>query len=90
MAYHTSLNLKSDEAYRLARELAERTGENMTKAVVIALQERLDRLKRESKEDFIERILAIGRDCAAHMTEEERSRNPDDLLYDERGLPRDC
>ena len=90
MSYHTSLNLKSDEAYKLARELADRTGESMTAAVIQALRERLERLTRESKEDFVERILAIGRDCAAHMTEEERSRNPDDLLYDERGLPRDC
>jgi len=90
MSYHTSLNLKSDEAYKLARELADRTGESMTAAVIQALRERLERLTQESKEDFVERILAIGRDCAAHMTEEERSRHPDDLLYDERGLPRDC
>jgi len=27
MPYRTSLNLKSDEAYRLARELAKQTGE---------------------------------------------------------------
>jgi len=44
MSYRTSLNLKSDEAYRLARELSERTGESMTKAVVLALRERLARL----------------------------------------------
>jgi antitoxin VapB len=90
MAYHTSLNLKSDEAYRLARKLSERTGENMTTAVIGALRERLDRLERGSKEDFVERILAISRDCAAHLPEAYRSINPDDLLYNEGGLPRDC
>jgi antitoxin VapB len=90
MAYHTSLNLKSDEAYRLARELAERTGESMTAAVIEALRERLDRLKQESEDDFVQRILAIGRDCAAHLPEEYRALNPDDLLYNEDGLPRDC
>lgn len=91
MAYRTSLNIKSDEAYRLARELSECTGESMTKAVVVALQERLSRLQRGSESEFVERLLAIGRDCAAHLSEEARSIDHDALLYDEKtGLPRDC
>ena len=91
MAYRTSLNLKSDEAYRLARELSERTGESMTKAVVVALRERMARLQRGSESEFVERLLAIGRDCAAHLSEEARSIDHGDLLYDEKtGLPRDC
>ena len=91
MAYHTSLNLKSDEAYRLAREISKRTGESMTKAVVVALRERLERLHRESRGSRVERILAIGRDCAAHLEEPYRSVDHGDLLYDEKtGLPRDC
>jgi antitoxin VapB len=91
MAYRTSLNLKSDEAYRLARELSERTGESMTKAVVVALRERLGRLQRGSESEFVQRLLAIGRDCAAHLTEEARSIDHGDFLYNEKtGLPRDC
>lgn len=91
MAYRTSLNLKSDEAYRLAREVSDRTGESMTRAVVVALRERLDRLERGSENEFVERLLAIGRDCAAHLTEEDRSFDYDAFLYDEKtGLPRDC
>jgi antitoxin VapB len=90
MAYHTSLNLKSDEAYRLARELSERTGESMTAAVVVALQERLDRLSRETKQSRVERILAIGRAYAAELTDAERAIDHDKLLYNEMGLPRDC
>jgi antitoxin VapB len=90
MTYRTSLNLKSDEAYRLARELSERTGESMTKAVVLALRERLDRLKQGSTEDRVDRILAIGRDCAAHLGEAYRSLDHDSILYNERGLPRGC
>lgn len=90
MGYHTSLNLKSDEAYRLAKELSERTGKSMTAAVVEALRERLDHVKRESKEEFVERILAIGRGAAAELTEEERSFDYDKMLYNEQGLPRDC
>jgi hypothetical protein len=38
-----ALSIKSDEADRLARELAAETGETLTVAVVIALRERLDR-----------------------------------------------
>ena len=91
MAYRTSLNLKSDEAYQLARELAERTGESMTKAVVVALRERLERLKKHSRGSRVERALAIGRDCAAHLSPEELALDHDALLYDEKtGLPRDC
>ena len=91
MTYRASLNLKNDEAYQLARELAGRTGESMTKAVVVALRERLERLKRNSRKSRVERVLAIARDCAAHLTEEERSLDIDKLLYDEEtGLPRDC
>jgi antitoxin VapB len=91
MAYRASLNLKSDEAYQLARELAERTGESMTKATVVALRERLERLKSDSRGRRVERILAIGRDCAADLEEPFRSIDHGDLLYDEKtGLPRDC
>jgi len=91
MAHRISLNLKSDEAYRLARELSEKTGESMTKAVVVALRERLSRLERGSESEFVERLLAIGRDCAAHMSDEERTFDYDAFLYDEKtGLPRDC
>jgi antitoxin VapB len=91
MGYRTSLNLKSDEAYRLARELSDETGESMTKAVVIALRERLERLKRGSAEERVQRVLAIARDCAAHLSKEAGYIDHDALLYDEKtGLPRDC
>ena len=36
-----ALNLKNEETERLARELAARTGESLTVAVTVALQERL-------------------------------------------------
>ena len=90
MGYHTSLNLKSDEAYRLAKELAERTGKTMTAAVIEALREQLARMKKESEAEFVERILAIGRGCRKEWKEPYRSVDHGDLLYDERGLPRDC
>jgi antitoxin VapB len=84
-----SLNIKNAETHRLAEELAELTGESMAAAVQAALRERLERLRcQQDKAGLAERLLAIGRDAAAHMTEEERTFDYDAWLYDERGLPR--
>ena len=35
-----------------------------------------------------ERLLGIGRLCAAHVPEPGRSSDHAELLYDDRGLPR--
>ena len=83
-----SLNIKSDEAHRLARTLAEITGESQTAAVVIALRERLDCVRRGRQTDRTARLLAIGKDCASHLSEPYRSTDHGDLLYEARGLPR--
>lgn len=83
-----SLNIKSEEAHRLAQEIAALTGESMTGAVTTALRERLDRLNRGEGGGLAERLLSIGRDCAAHLKEPFRSVDHADLLYDEQGLPR--
>lgn len=83
-----SLNIKDERTHRLARELANLTGESMTEAVTIALQERLERLQPAQGDDLVELILAIGRDCAAHLKEPYKSIDHAELLYDERGLPR--
>jgi antitoxin VapB len=83
-----SLNIKSKEAHRLAHELASLTGESMTAAVTEALRERLDRVRRERAVSLGDRLLAIGKDCAAHLKEPFRTVGHGDLLYDESGLPR--
>lgn len=82
------LNIKSDETHRLARELAKLSGESMTEAVTEAVRERLARLRRERGGGLADRLLKIGRDCAARLKEPYRSADHADLLYDERGLPR--
>jgi antitoxin VapB len=82
------LNIKNDEVHRLAEELAKLTGESMTRAVMIAVRERLDRIRREQSLSLADRLLAIGRDCAAHLKEPFQSADHADLLYDELGLPR--
>jgi antitoxin VapB len=82
-----TLNIKDPEAHKLARKLAQQTGETMTRAVTEALRERLARLTRAQKsEATAEDLLAIGRRCAATL--KEKSVDHGSLLYDERGLPK--
>ncbi len=83
-----SLNVKNEEAHRLARELAALTGETVTAAVTEAVRERLERILRGKNGDLADHLLEIGRDCAAHLKEPFRSIDHGDLLYDERGLPK--
>jgi antitoxin VapB len=81
------MNIKNQEAYRLTKQLAKLTGESLTTAVTEAVRERLDRVRRKHGVDLAERLLVIGRDCAAHLKEPYRSINHENMLYDERGLP---
>jgi antitoxin VapB len=83
-----SLNIKSEEAHRLARELANATGESMTAAVSEAIRERLERVRRNSRKGMAARLLKIGRECAAHLKEPYKSIDHAELLYDEKGLPK--
>ncbi|MBI3497839.1 MAG: type II toxin-antitoxin system VapB family antitoxin [Proteobacteria bacterium] len=82
------LNIKNEDAHRLAQELAKLTGESMTTAVTEAIRERVDRLRREQAKGLAERLLALGRDCAPRLKEPFRSADHGDLLYDSTGLPR--
>jgi antitoxin VapB len=80
------LNIKNPEAHRLARELAELTGESLTTAVTEALRERLARKERQG---LAQRLMEIGRQASAAMSEEERHFDYDACLYDaETGLPK--
>jgi antitoxin VapB len=83
-----SLNIKTEEAHRLARELAALTGESVTAAVTGALRERLDRVRQQRNGSLADRLLVIGKDCAARLKEPFRSIDHGDLLYNEHGLPR--
>jgi antitoxin VapB len=82
-----SLNVKNPEAHRLARELAELTGESMSAAVTIAVRERRDRVLADRSGSAAERMLEIGRDCAGRLPEHVRTLDHGELLYDNSGLP---
>jgi len=83
-----ALSIKNPEADRLARQLAECTGESLTEAVLNALRERL---KREQGKGDAAQVLgelrAIRERMARYPIFDDRS--PDEILgYDENGLPR--
>ena len=80
------LNIKNDEAHKLATELAELTGESLTSAVTLALRERLARERRRRRTDRIAaRLMAIGSQFAALP---DTGRSPDEILgYDDHGAP---
>jgi len=83
-----SLNIKNEKTHRMAQELARLTGENMTMAVSEAIRERLERVRGNSHKGLADRILQIGRDCASHLKEPYKSMDIDELLYDEKGMPK--
>jgi antitoxin VapB len=60
---------QNNETYRLVEELAKLTGETLTGAVTQAVRERLDRLRHERRGRLADRLLLIGKDCAARLKE---------------------
>jgi antitoxin VapB len=83
-----ALNIKNDEAQKLAHELSKLTGESMAAAVTEAVRERLERVRSEQGNGLANRMVEIGKDCASRLKEPFRSREHGDLLYDDKGLPR--
>ena len=82
------LNIKDPQVYRLARELARRTGESMTEAVRKSLHDRLAReQRREPDAALMEKLQAISDRCASRRVLDPRS--DDEIVgYDEHGAPR--
>jgi antitoxin VapB len=83
-----ALSLKDPEADRLAREVAGRTGETLTQAVVVALRERLARLRGHGRRRRLrDELREIAERCRQLPTLDERPTE-EILGYDDRGLPR--
>lgn len=82
-----ALSIKDPEADRLARELAARTGETLTEAVLVALRERLAReTGRSSPVPLSDELAEIRRRCSALPVLDARS--PEEILgYDAAGMP---
>jgi antitoxin VapB len=82
-----ALSIKDPKADRLAREVARRTGDTITGAIVRSLEERLAKIgKPKSNEKLLADLNEISRRCAA--LPDIDTRTPDEILgYDENGLP---
>jgi len=81
-----ALSIKTDDADRLARELAALTHESLTEAVTVALRERLDRIQESQRSDYDVRLQRIIEEYQAHEAVDPRS-NDEIIGYDEHGLP---
>ena len=84
-----SLNIKNEDTCRLAGELARLTGETMTRAITVALEERLERERRQrGGQARLRKMRVIAGSCAKLLREGGPLANHGELLYDERGLPK--
>lgn len=83
-----ALNIRNEEADKLATEVARMTGETKTQAVIGALRERLARERRSrGRPQLGDELLEIASHCAALPVLD--ARPADEILgYDEHGLPR--
>lgn len=82
-----ALNIRNREAEQLAKELANRTGETKTEAVIKALRDRLVRVRRErSKRRLVDELEEIAKHYQSLPLLDDRSS--DEIIgYDENGLP---
>ena len=81
-----AVSIKSDEADRLARQVAAATGETLTDAVVGSLRERLERLRALQGPSPSDRIRRLQREV--RQLEVRDPRTPEEILdYDADGLP---
>ena len=82
-----ALNIKDPTADRLARELADLTGESITVAVGIALRDRLERISGSvPSQRRVEEMGRIAREAAALQVVD--SRTEDEILgFGDDGLP---
>lgn len=80
-----ALSVKNEEADRLARELAETTGESITEAVLVALRERLERERRWVS--VATRLTRLAEEVSEYPVLDGRSA--DEILdFDDAGIPR--
>lgn len=79
-----TLNIKDPEADRLARELAELTGERLDQAVTNALREQLEKQKEIARK--LEAVRMISEHFQSLPILDPRS--PDEIIgYNEYGVP---
>lgn len=83
-----ALNIKDDQTDRLARELAQATGESITMAARRAIEERLARVRAQAAAEGPEREALLQIISRGRERQVLDDRTADDIVgYDESGLP---
>lgn len=83
------LNIKNEETCDLATDLAKLTGETKTRAITVALRERLERERRKRDRDIetkLRKMRTISKRIAAQIGPGS-SQDHGKELYDDDGLP---
>jgi len=82
-----ALSIRNSRAEQLAREVAMVSGENLTQAIIHALEERLERLRgRRTTINTVQEIMAISQRCSSLPEQDHRST--DEILgYNQIGIP---
>jgi antitoxin VapB len=83
-----AFSIKNERTDHLARELTELTGETLTEAVTVAVQERLERERARvaHRPGIADRLRALAAEVASFPVYDERTS--DEIIgYDDDGLP---
>jgi antitoxin VapB len=83
-----TLSIKNPEADRLARQLAEATGESLTDAVIRALRDRLENIKGRRLAGGLQDEIARMQERIAGLPRLDQRSDEEIVGYDDRGLPR--
>jgi antitoxin VapB len=83
------LNIKNERVTELAQELAKLTGESLTEAVGHALEERIKSVRAvQDREERYQQAMQLLAKMQPPFRAYWQGKNPDEELYDERGLPK--
>jgi len=84
-----SLNIKNAEAHALAAKLARRLDTSMTRAVTIALKDKLSATEEDRVlDERVARLVNMANAIAGRLSPEQKAMDIDAELYDPRGLPK--
>ena len=83
-----ALSIRNPRAEQLVREVAAESGENLTQAIIHALEQRLERLRgRRTISDTAQEIMKISKRCSSLPDQDQRT--PEEILdYNQTGIPR--
>lgn len=84
-----ALSIRSPQAEKLARQVASLSGENLTQAIIHALEKRLEALQSQIPDDQVfQHIMDISHRCRA--LQDHDTRSPDAILdYGAYGVPQE-